>query len=61
MASRSEYFEIMVLKGPDLDPFVPDEEPVAVVVRWVEVEVVHQLPSISNVFGSPDQVQPTSS
>lgn len=51
----------MVLKGPDLDPFVPDEEPVAVVVRWVEVEVVHQLPSISNVSGSPDQVQPTSS
>jgi hypothetical protein len=33
----------------DLDPLVPDEEPVAVVVRWVEVVEVHGLWAVSDL------------
>ena len=32
----------VVIRGADLDPFVPDEEPVTIVIGWVKVEVVHQ-------------------
>lgn len=34
----------------DLDPFVPDEEPVAVVIGWMEVDVVHH--------ASPSSIDP---
>ena len=39
-----ECFETVVSEGTNLDPFVPNEEPMAIVVGRVEVEVVHQPP-----------------